>query len=199
MFGLSLEKLVLVAVLAAFVLGPQRLPLYTAKLARFVRSFRRFLDAAKQNAEAELGIPLDKSTYQVDLRQYDPRSIIRDALHEPGGAAAPKERSHGVEVPVHASGTTPQPEQHPASPHVGLPLAPLPTGPAAAGTTTTVEEGGGAATSDVEQAREDADVRSDPAAPVTRPQWVVTGGSSGHPRRVLVAEPLEHDPPQPLR
>lgn len=90
MFGLSFEKLILVAVIAAFVVGPHRLPIYAGKLANFTRTLRDLLESTRRNAEMELGVPLRTSEWPVDLRQYDPRKIVGDALKEPpaGPAAA---------------------------------------------------------------------------------------------------------------
>jgi sec-independent protein translocase protein TatB len=78
MFGLTFEKLFLVAIIAGVVLGPQRLPDYAHQLARTVRALRDFVESTRGTAEHEMGIPTS-----VDLRQYDPRRIVRDALNEP--------------------------------------------------------------------------------------------------------------------
>ncbi|MBY6352324.1 Sec-independent protein translocase subunit TatA/TatB [Rhodococcoides corynebacterioides] len=84
MFGLTLEKLFLVAVIAGVVLGPARLPDYARQLARGVRSLRQFVDTTRAAAEQDLGMPLRRSEWEsVNLRQYDPRRIVRDALEEP--------------------------------------------------------------------------------------------------------------------
>lgn len=78
MFGLSFEKLFLVAIIAGLVIGPQRLPLYAHRLAELIRSFRSFVDASKARADLEA----------LDVRRYDPRSIIRDALTDSPAAEA---------------------------------------------------------------------------------------------------------------
>ncbi len=78
MFGLTFEKLFLVAIIAGVVLGPQRLPDYAHQLARTVRALRDFVESTRGTAEHEMGIPTS-----LDLRQYDPRRIVRDALNEP--------------------------------------------------------------------------------------------------------------------
>lgn len=76
MFGLTFEKLFLVAIVAGLVIGPQRLPIYTHRLAELVRSFRGFVDASKARADLEA----------LDVRQYDPRRVLREALTEPATA-----------------------------------------------------------------------------------------------------------------
>jgi sec-independent protein translocase protein TatB len=77
-------KLLVIAVLALFLLGPEKLPEYATKLARFVRAARSMLDDAKDRVREELGPDFDEEEWRkLDPRQYDPRRIIRDALLEP--------------------------------------------------------------------------------------------------------------------
>jgi sec-independent protein translocase protein TatB len=77
-------KLLFIAVLALFLVGPEKLPDYAARLARFVRAARRMLDDAKDRVKEELGPDFDEEEWRkLDPRQYDPRRIIRDALLEP--------------------------------------------------------------------------------------------------------------------
>ena len=78
MFGLTFEKLFLVAIIAGVVLGPQRLPVYAHQLARTVRALRDFVESTRGSAEREMGLATS-----LDLKQYDPRRIMRDALDEP--------------------------------------------------------------------------------------------------------------------
>ncbi|WP_032386540.1 Sec-independent protein translocase subunit TatA/TatB [Rhodococcoides fascians] len=83
MFGLTFEKLFLVAIIAGFVLGPQRLPGYAHRLGRAVRTLRHFVDSTRSTAEAEMGVPLRRSEWEsLDLKQYDPRRIVADALRK---------------------------------------------------------------------------------------------------------------------
>lgn len=82
--GLGFEKLLVIGVVALFLIGPDRLPEYATKLARFVRTLRRMLDDAKDRVREELGPEFDEDEWRrLDPRQYDPRRIIRDALLEP--------------------------------------------------------------------------------------------------------------------
>ncbi|MFF2052354.1 Sec-independent protein translocase TatB [Leifsonia sp. NPDC058194] len=83
MFGLTFDKLLIVAVIAAFVIGPERLPLYAGKLGQFVRSLRDFANGAKTRMRDEMGPEFDEVDWKkLDPRQYDPRRIIREALLE---------------------------------------------------------------------------------------------------------------------
>jgi len=83
MLGLSFEKLLVVALIAAFIIGPDRLPLYAGRLAELMRSLRGRTEAAKARVKEELGDDFDVAEWrQLDPRQYDPRRIIREALTE---------------------------------------------------------------------------------------------------------------------
>ncbi|MFD2758452.1 Sec-independent protein translocase family protein [Gulosibacter faecalis] len=84
MFGLTLEKLVIVAIIAAMIIGPIRLPGAAKRLSEFVRSFRRALDDTCSRVAADAGVAdLRTELDELDLRQYDPRRIIREALETP--------------------------------------------------------------------------------------------------------------------
>jgi sec-independent protein translocase protein TatB len=84
MFGLSFEKILLIGIVAAFLIGPQKLPHYAAVLARFVRQARDFANGAKDRIKEEMGPEYDDIEWKsLDPRQYDPRRIIREALLEP--------------------------------------------------------------------------------------------------------------------
>ncbi|WP_374947075.1 twin-arginine translocase TatA/TatE family subunit [Agreia sp.] len=87
--GLSFEKLLLVGVIAVFLLGPDRLPSYAAKLGRLVRTLRDYANGAKVRMKEEMGPEFDEVDWKkLDPRQYDPRRIIREALLDDGPAAA---------------------------------------------------------------------------------------------------------------
>lgn len=82
-FGLSGEKLLILGVLAAMILGPERLPEYARKLAQFIRSLRKMADGAQTQLKDELGEGFEDVDWRkLDPRQYDPRRIIREALLE---------------------------------------------------------------------------------------------------------------------
>ncbi|WP_440220705.1 preprotein translocase [Dietzia sp. MNB45] len=88
MFGLTFEKLLLLAIIAGVILGPHNLPIYAQKLAETVRALRAFIDMTRTTAEKEMGIPLQRADWQsLNLRQYDPRLIVREALDEADSTA----------------------------------------------------------------------------------------------------------------
>jgi Sec-independent protein translocase protein TatA len=101
MFGLTFEKLLLVGVIAVFVLGPERLPSYAAKLAQLVRTVRTMANGAKERMRDEMGPEFDEVDWKkLDPRQYDPRRIIREALLDDEPAAAVKPVSRPAQAAV---------------------------------------------------------------------------------------------------
>lgn len=155
MLGLTFEKLLVVTIIAAFILGPRRLPIYAGKLSDFVRELRAFVESSRARAEDDFGVPLPTAEWRVDLRQYDPRRIVRDALE------------HDLTAPNSAQSHTPS---QPAADAAASVPAPEPIAPPAVARTAAPE-----AAAPVESA--------------TRQRWIVAGGTSGHPRRVLIIEP----------
>lgn len=83
MFGLSGEKLLLIGLIAVFVLGPERLPVYAQRFAQWIKRTKVWLDGAQDRAKEELGEDFqDVDWKKMDPRQYDPRRIIKDALSD---------------------------------------------------------------------------------------------------------------------
>lgn len=119
MLGLSIDKLLVVAIVAALIIGPQRLPGYVQRLGEIVRGLRSFLDAARARAEAETGLSKD-DWVAMDPRRYDPRRIVREALAEPAAetAAAPAPAVPGPDARADTDampGAATAPEPEPAS------------------------------------------------------------------------------------
>jgi sec-independent protein translocase protein TatB len=93
MFGLTAEKLLIIATIAAFIIGPQRLPLYAAKLAALVRQLKTFITEAQERIREELGPEAaDLDWKKLDPRQFDPRQIVKQALLE-ASEPAPRPRT----------------------------------------------------------------------------------------------------------
>lgn len=102
--GLTFEKLLLVAVVAVFLVGPDKLPQYAAQLARLVRTVRDFANSAKTRMKDEMGPEFDEVDWKrLDPRQYDPRRIIREALLEDGLAVASAVSTPALETAESAS------------------------------------------------------------------------------------------------
>lgn len=84
MLGINGWEIVLLAVIAVFVLGPDRMPEYAAKLARGIRKARVMAEGAKGQLKEQLGPEYDDINWrQYDPRQYDPRRIVKQALLDP--------------------------------------------------------------------------------------------------------------------
>ncbi|WP_456789520.1 twin-arginine translocase TatA/TatE family subunit [Cellulomonas sp. P5_C5] len=83
MFGINGGELLVLLVVAALVIGPERLPGYAEQLGQWVRRGRRFIRDAKARVDEELGDEVgDVDWAALDPRKYDPRRIVRDALLE---------------------------------------------------------------------------------------------------------------------
>jgi len=80
-FGLTIEKLLLIGVIAAFVIGPERLPRYAESLANLTKRAREWISTARTRVKDEMGDDFEDVDWRtLDPRQYDPRRIIREAL-----------------------------------------------------------------------------------------------------------------------
>lgn len=89
MLGLTMDKVLILGILAVFLLGPERLPHYAAQLGRLVRQLRAMANGAKDRMRDEMGPEFDDVDWKkLDPRQYDPRRIIREALIDDAPDAA---------------------------------------------------------------------------------------------------------------
>ncbi len=111
MFGINGGELVILLVVVALVVGPERLPAYAEQLARWARGLRQLVSDARSRVDSELGeTGIDWEA--LDPRRYDPRRIVREALLDdgstgPGPAAATAAESAATRAPVPSSGATP--------------------------------------------------------------------------------------------
>jgi sec-independent protein translocase protein TatB len=105
-FGLTIEKLLLIGLVAALIVGPERLPRYAESLAAFTRRARDWVSSAKTRVRDEMGEDFDDVDWRtLDPRQYDPRRIIREALLD--DAPVPTVRAAQAGAAVAATGTPP--------------------------------------------------------------------------------------------
>ena len=105
---MTADKLVVIAIIAVLLLGPERLPQYAAQLARLVKSVREMANGARDRMREEMGPEFDDVDWKkLDPRQYDPRRIIREALLDdqpavpvvrPAAPAQSVERRRAVEA-----------------------------------------------------------------------------------------------------
>ena len=87
MFDINGWEFIILVVAALLVIGPERMPEYSAKLAKMVKQVRGLADAAKVQLREQMGSEFDDVDWkQYDPRQYDPRRIVREALMDDGPA-----------------------------------------------------------------------------------------------------------------
>ncbi|MGF6823720.1 sec-independent protein translocase protein TatB [Microbacterium sp. ZKA21] len=160
MFGLTVEKLFLVALIATVLIGPHRMPQYAGRLAAVLRQLKDMTLEAKRRAEEEAGAAIVREDWQsLDPRRYDPRRIIREAWQD-ADAAVP------VPVPVPVPGPMPVPAPDP----VPVPAPdPVPERPSGAAPVPTIEE---------------------PDQPEPHGRWVVHGSSAHPRRVWVPADPV---------
>jgi len=126
-FGLTLDKLLLLALLAALVVGPERMPVAASRLADLARGLKALAEGAKQKLREEMGPEFDDVDWnKLDPRQYDPRRIVRDALRPEMSPAMKRPTDDETSAP--RSVILPTPPKQPDRQHVHLhPRSPEPT------------------------------------------------------------------------
>ena len=86
MFDLSLTKLLVLAVIALLVFGPNELPKIAAQAGRALRDLRRIAEGAKADLKEGLGPEFQ----DFDFEDLNPRRFVqKHLLDEPGKAPAP--------------------------------------------------------------------------------------------------------------
>ncbi|WP_247042430.1 Sec-independent protein translocase TatB [Arthrobacter rhizosphaerae] len=111
MFGINGPEFLLLLIIGVMVIGPQRLPEYTQKLANLVKEVRRMASGAREQIKDEVGIDIDDVDWKkYDPRQYDPRRIIKEALLEDDTKAV----SEGAPGAVAAAAAATASESRPA-------------------------------------------------------------------------------------
>jgi sec-independent protein translocase protein TatB len=132
-FGINPGEFVVLVVVAAVVLGPERLPQYAAGLARLVRELRRMAQGATEQVRAELGPEFDDVDWRkLDPRQYDPRRIVREALADTFDPDDPLGlKASGYDKPVSRGGPSDQADQWYGPPSQRDVSDPAPTEPRA--------------------------------------------------------------------
>ncbi|WP_258802743.1 Sec-independent protein translocase TatB [Pseudarthrobacter sp. NS4] len=129
MFGINGPEFFLLLIIGVLVIGPQRLPEYTQKLANLVKEVRRMASGAREQIKEEVGIDIDDVDWKkYDPRQYDPRRIIKEALLDDD----PKPVSAGAPAAVAAvSGAAAVAASHPGPSRPQRAVQTLPPGEAA--------------------------------------------------------------------
>ena len=107
-FGLTIEKLLLIGLVAALIVGPERLPRYAESLGSFTRRARDWVSSARTRVRDEMGEDFDDVDWRtLDPRQYDPRRIIREALLDDAPVSTVRAAQAGAAIA--STGTPPPP------------------------------------------------------------------------------------------
>ncbi len=78
MFGIGFGELVVIAFLAVLVFGPDKLPELARQAGRIARELRRFATNARDELRTELG----PDYADLELRDLDPRTLVRKHIAE---------------------------------------------------------------------------------------------------------------------
>lgn len=73
MFGIGVPEMFVIALVAMLVFGPDRLPDLARQAGKFVRTVRQMAE----NAKDDLGREMGEDFSDINLRDLDPREIVR--------------------------------------------------------------------------------------------------------------------------
>ena len=92
MFGVGLPELTVIAFVAVLVFGPDKLPELARQAGRMARQLRGFANSARDELRSELG----PEYADLQLRDLDPRTIVRkhiiEAMNDAEDDAKPKRK-----------------------------------------------------------------------------------------------------------
>lgn len=78
MFDVGLLELAVIALVAVFVFGPERLPVMAKQAGMMLRKVRQMANSARDELRSELGPEYS----DLELRDLDPRNIVRKHIIE---------------------------------------------------------------------------------------------------------------------
>jgi sec-independent protein translocase protein TatB len=91
-FGVGLAEMAMIAFVAVLVFGPDRLPDLAKQAGQMVRKAKQFANAARDELRDELG----PEYADLELRDLDPRTIVRkhiiEAMEEAEEESRPKRK-----------------------------------------------------------------------------------------------------------
>jgi len=77
-FGIGFQELAVIAFIAVVVMGPDRLPDLARQAGRFLRQARMMANTARDELRGELGPEFS----DLELRDLDPRTVVRKHIVE---------------------------------------------------------------------------------------------------------------------
>ncbi len=78
MFGVGLPEMAVIALVAVVIFGPDKLPEFAKQAGRFLHRMKVFATGARDELRTELGPEFS----DLELRDLDPRSIVRKHVME---------------------------------------------------------------------------------------------------------------------
>jgi sec-independent protein translocase protein TatB len=91
-FGIGLPEFMVIAFVAILVFGPDKLPELAKQVGQFARKAKEFANSARDELREELG----PEFADLELRDLDPRTIVRkhimEAMEDADDNAKPKRR-----------------------------------------------------------------------------------------------------------
>jgi sec-independent protein translocase protein TatB len=77
-FGIGLPEMMVIAVVAVLVFGPDRLPDFARQAGRMVRQIKHFTESARDDIRAELG----PEFADFEITDLDPRKAVRKYIQD---------------------------------------------------------------------------------------------------------------------
>ncbi|HEY3528497.1 MAG TPA: sec-independent translocase [Nocardioides sp.] len=103
MFGVGLPELAVIAFVAILVFGPDKLPEFARQAGRFARQMRTFAHQARDELREELG----PEYADLNLRDLDPRAIVKKHIAEAMNEAMREDDPRPKVVPLGVGETPP--------------------------------------------------------------------------------------------
>lgn len=90
MFGVGLPEFTVIALVAVLVFGPEKLPEFAKQAGRFLYRMKQFATSTRDELRTELGPGFS----DLELRDLDPRTVVRrhivEAMEEAEAEARPR-------------------------------------------------------------------------------------------------------------
>jgi sec-independent protein translocase protein TatB len=102
-FDVGLAEMAVIALVAVLVFGPDKLPEFARQAGRFLRKLRDFATSTRDELRSELGPEFS----DLELRDLDPRAIVRRHIVEAMEEAEEESQPRGGKTRPLAEGEVP--------------------------------------------------------------------------------------------